>query len=403
LNCRNAKLPFIRYAAEADAWHNPPHSDEGFDNVSVDISAKRQEFGIGLEDALLFPLVVLLIGIRLIGKVLLTALINVFDFAFPLIIQLVRFPLFTARILGDGAIATLNFTVRVLPLPERTRSNWQARLVQKWSALRAMISYRAFERGMHHLFEAGMAWVFRTCRKLTPRQALWVIAAAALWLPISFAIATVMHAVLLAYAAVLPAWMQLLHPLATFIAKSKLLVLPVYPAAWPQAKRHPFVQTVGRGYARCRQFYLIRKAGHRYRRMETIRQEISGSIADACARAGVTRLSENIWSGTIKVLAWPVAAFHWSLRWAFTSLANVLLIGPVLRSYAAHYAAVEQCKAQKTSDRMSGLFEEWAIKFSAEYYERREREKEREKEERGQLELALRMPSEPSTKIAHAP
>jgi hypothetical protein len=403
LSRRNAKLPFIRYAAAADAWHNPPHSDEGFDNVSLDISAKRHEFGIGLEDALLLPLVAVFIGIRLIGKLFLSVLINIFDFAFPLIIQLVRFPLFTARILGDGAIATLSFTARVLPLPERIRSNWQERLVQKWAALRAMISYRAFERGMHHLFEVGMAWVFRTCRKLTPRQALWVIAAAALWLPISFAIATAMHALLLAYVAVLPAWMQLLHPVATFIAKSKLLILPVYPAAWPQAKQHPFVQTLGRGYARCREFYLIRKAGHRYRKMESTRREISGAIAHACARAGITQLSGNVWIGTIKVLAWPVAAFHWSLRWAFSSFANVLLIGPVLRSYAAHYAAVEKCKAQKASERLSGLFEEWAIKFSAEYYERREREKEREKEARGQLELALRMPSESPTKIAHAP
>jgi hypothetical protein len=371
--------------------------------VSVDISAKRHEFGIGLEDALLLPLVALLIGIRLIGKLFLVVLINIFDFAFPLIIQLVRFPLFTARILGDGAIATLNFTARVLPLPERTRSNWQECLVQKWSALRAMISYRAFERGVHHLFEAGMAWVFRTCRKLTPLQALWVIAAAALWLPISFAIATVMHALLLAYAAVLPAWMQLLHPVATFIAKSKLLVLPVYPAAWPQAKQHPFVQMLGRGYAHCREFYLIRKAGYRYRKMESTRQEIRGAIAHACARVGITQLSGNVWIGAIKVLAWLVAAFHWSLRWVFSSLANVLLIGPVLRSYAAHYAAVEQCKAQKTSERISSLFEGWAIKFSAEYYEGKEREKAREKEARGQLELALRMPSESPTKIAHAP
>ena len=32
-----------------------------------------------------------------------------------------------------------------------------------------------------------------------------------------------------------PSWIQLLHPVATVIAKSKLLVLPAYPAAWPQA------------------------------------------------------------------------------------------------------------------------------------------------------------------------
>src|SRR5262249_31375648 len=51
--------------------------------------------------------------------------------------------------------------------------------------------------------------------------------------------ATALHATLIARARSLPAWMQLLHPFATLIAKSKLLVLPVYPAAWPQAKQHP--------------------------------------------------------------------------------------------------------------------------------------------------------------------
>jgi hypothetical protein len=86
-----------------------------------------------------------------------------------------------------------------------------------------------------------MAWVFRTCRTLTPRAAFLVLLGAILWLPISFVIATLMHAVLIAKALTLPAWMQLLHPVATVIAKSKLLVLPVYPAAWPQARLHPRV------------------------------------------------------------------------------------------------------------------------------------------------------------------
>src|SRR5260370_39912964 len=65
-----------------------------------------------------------------------------------------------------------------------------------------------------------------------------------------------------------PAWMQLLHPLATVIAKSKLLVLPVYPAAWPQAKKHPFVQLVFKGYETLKRMYVIKKVGFRYRQAE---------------------------------------------------------------------------------------------------------------------------------------
>jgi len=82
-----------------------------------------------------------------------------------------------------------------------------------------------------------MESVFKRCRNLTPKAALLVICGAVLWLPISFGTAVATHAVLLANATVLPAWIQLLHFPVAFLAKSKILVLPVYPAAWPQAKR----------------------------------------------------------------------------------------------------------------------------------------------------------------------
>ena len=96
-----------------------------------------------------------------------------------------------------------------------------------------------------------------------------------------------MHAVLFAKIASWPAWMQLLHPLATVIAKSKLLVLPVYPAAWPQAKRHPFVQRVFRIYEAIKRLYVTRKAAFRYRQAE-----IAGIAAlEMLARAaGLNRL-----------------------------------------------------------------------------------------------------------------
>ena len=111
-----------------------------------------------------------------------------------------------------------------------------------WAWLRQKFSYKAFEEAVHHAFEIGKAWVFRTCRTLTPRAALLVLAGAVLWFPVSFVVATLMHAVLIAKALTLPAWMQLLHPVATVSAKSKLLVLPVYPAAWPQVRLRPLVQ-----------------------------------------------------------------------------------------------------------------------------------------------------------------
>src|SRR4029450_3150724 len=133
------------------------------------------------------------------------------------------------------------------------------------------IRYPAVERGVQTAFESGMACVFRKCRHLTPNTALLVILGAVLWLPISFGAATAMHGILFAKVTSWPAWMQLLHPLATVIAKSKLLVLPVYPAAWPQAKKHPFVQLVFKSYETIKCLHVIKKVGFRYRQAGTAR------------------------------------------------------------------------------------------------------------------------------------
>ena len=108
-----------------------------------------------------------------------------------------------------------------------------------------------------------------------------------------------MHAVLIAKLTSWPAWAQLLHPLATVIAKSKLLVLPVYPAAWPQAKKHPFVQLVFESYETIRCLYVIKKVGFRYRQAEIAgvaaverleRTAGLASVVGGCAR----RMSPNI-------------------------------------------------------------------------------------------------------------
>src|SRR6202022_3094224 len=129
-----------------------------------------------------------------------------------------------------------------------------------------------------------MACVFRKCRHLTPNTALLVILGAVLWLPISFGAAAAMHAVLFAKVTSWPAWMQLLHPLATIIAKSKLLVLPIYPAAWPQAKKHPFMQTLAGGYRNFKTLFLIRKTRHRYRQTEHAIERIADVMARLAAR-----------------------------------------------------------------------------------------------------------------------
>src|SRR5262249_24313569 len=161
----------------------------------------------GVEDLVIVPLVVIALAISKLLKAVFSILIYILDYAFPILLQLMRIPLLTARLVGDGMEFFLEGVFQSLPVSRAKRDAWRARVRQQWIWFRRNISYRAFEQALHHAFEAGMAWVFRKCRRLTPSGALLVIAVALLWLPVSFGTATALHATLIARAKSLPAWM----------------------------------------------------------------------------------------------------------------------------------------------------------------------------------------------------
>ena len=284
-----------------------------------------------LDDVIIIPLVLVTLAVNKILRSILWILMRLLDYAFPLAMQIVWLPLLAARVLGNVIVTVISGALLLLPLSETKRRQWRISIRRNWSWLRRKISYRAFEQAVHNAFESGMAWVFRKCRHLTPNTALLVILGAALWFPISFGVATAMHAVLLAKVTSWPAWMQLLHPLATVIAKSKLLVLPVYPAAWPQAKKNSFVQLLFKSYETIKRLYVIRKVGFRY-----WQAEIAGIAA-------VEKLERAAGLASVKT-----------------------------RLRKAHVA--EHLGVEKPTEKLRSFYLRWSIKFSAEYYEAKERE-----------------------------
>jgi hypothetical protein len=292
---------------------------------------EKSRFRGAPDDVIIIPLVLVTFAANKILRFILSILMRLLDYAFPLAMQVVWLPLFAAKVLGNVIVTVISGALRFLPLSETKRRQWTISIRRNWSWLRRKISYRAFEQAVHVAFESGMAWVFRKCRHLAPNTALLVIIGAVLWLPISFGAATAMHAVLFAKVAAWPAWLQLLHPLATVIAKSKLLVLPVYPAAWPQAKKHSFVQFVFKSYETIKCLYVIKKVGLRYRQAE-----ITGIAA-------VEKLKRT--AGLASAVTW-------------------------LRK--AHVA--KPFGAEKPTQKLGAFFARWSIKFSAEYYEAKERQ-----------------------------
>ena len=299
-------------------YHNPAWTEES-------------RFRGALDDVIIIPLVFVALAANKTLRFILSILMRLLDYAFPLAMQIVWLPLFAARALGNVIVTVINSALRFLPFSEAKRQQWSISIRRNWSRLRRKIGYRAFEQAVYIVFESGMAWVFRKCRHLTPNTALLVILGAVLWLPISFGAATAMHAVLVAKLTSWPAWMQLLHPLATVIAKSKLLVLPVYPAAWPQAKKHPFVQFVFKSYEIIKCLYVIKKVGFRYRQAET------------AGMAAVEKLERT-------------AGFASAVRW-------------LRKAHVAKHFGVEM-----PTQRLRSFFSRWSIQFSAEYYEAKERQ-----------------------------
>jgi hypothetical protein len=315
---RHDPLSSARNNCTVTHFHNPAWTEES-------------RFRGALDDVIIIPLVFVALAASKTLRFFLSILMRLFDYAFPLVMQIVWLPLFVAKVLGNVIVTVINGALRFLPLSETKRQQWSISIRRNWSWLRRRIGYRAFEQAVYIAFESGMAWVFRKCRHLTPNTALLVILGAVLWLPISFGAATAMHAVLFAKLTSWPVWTQLLHPLATVIAKSKLLVLPVYPAAWPQAKKHPFVQLVFKSYETIKCLYVIKKVGFRYRQAET-----------ACM-AAVERLERT--AGLASVVRW--------LR----------------KAQVAKHLGVE-----RPTQKLRSFYSRWSIQFSAEYYEAKERQ-----------------------------
>ncbi|TMJ34445.1 MAG: hypothetical protein E6G96_01830 [Alphaproteobacteria bacterium] len=327
-------------------------------------------FRAGIADVLIIPVVTLILLLKAFAKRVFLFLVHILDYAFFVAMELTRFPLFAIRASGDGVIAAVRALVAHLPLAQERRQHWLEFIGRKWARIRRAISYRAFEQAVHHAFERGMEWVFKHCRSLSPRTALYVIMAAILWLPISIGLATGMHALLIAKATSLPAWMQLLHPFATVIAKSKLLVLPVYPAAWPQAKKHPFIQTILRAYRDFESLYVIQKAEHRYRQTESGLANFMADMHKVAESVGLTRVYNVFWSGICVV----GDGYRNGKAIIFQHLSGAWLIGPFVQSYLTHLASMER-RNERISAKVQRGFGSWSAKFSAEYYEAKEAER----------------------------
>ena len=231
-------------------------------------AATQDQFRIGVDDAIILPLVLIVF----LAKTLYQATFFIVPFAtafvLDLFLRMMTSPLLVAATAGDGVTWLIKRLADLQPLPRARRQARRDLVDRRWSELRQRKSHKAFAMMAQNVLQGASTWIFQKCAALSPRAALLVIVSVIVWLPLSAAISIGMHAVLLAKAASLPAWMQLLHPIAVVIAKSKLLVLLAYPAAWPQARRHAWVHAAFRCAHRIAELESMRKTAHRYQQIK---------------------------------------------------------------------------------------------------------------------------------------
>ena len=89
-------------------YHNPAWTEES-------------RFRGALDDLIIIPLVVVVLATTKILRFIFLILRRLLDYAFPLAMQIVWLPVFTARILGSVTVTAISGTLRFLPISETKR------------------------------------------------------------------------------------------------------------------------------------------------------------------------------------------------------------------------------------------------------------------------------------------
>jgi hypothetical protein len=82
----------------------------------------ESRFGRGLDDVIIIPFVLVTLAVSKILRFILLMLMRLLDYAFPLAIQIIWFPLFAARVLGNVTVSVK----RRAALPSRVRGETSA-------------------------------------------------------------------------------------------------------------------------------------------------------------------------------------------------------------------------------------------------------------------------------------
>jgi hypothetical protein len=108
--------------------------------------------------------------------------------------------------------------------------------------------------------------------------------------------------------------------------------------------------------------------------MEDLAGRGDAALRRASAGAGVTAAWQSLAAALRAAAIWIGGGLRAGMELLAAGAARVPLLAPIVARYAAHYDRVERGPPEKLSEKTARFFQRWSIKFSAEYYEAKERE-----------------------------
>ena len=114
-------------STQPDSPARPPNT------TAVSHRMAPEQFTVGFDDIVILPLVTLALILVKLVKGAVRLLVRLLDFLFQILLQLMRFPLFTLRILGDGIAALTKAVVAILPVGSAKRAAWRDAVSAHWA------------------------------------------------------------------------------------------------------------------------------------------------------------------------------------------------------------------------------------------------------------------------------
>jgi hypothetical protein len=119
---------------------------------------------------------------------------------------------------------------------------------------------------------------------------------------------------------------------------------------------------------------ILQKVRYRYRQTDRGAAVVADSMRGAAVRIGLADWLKAVRAPVTDVLTWIRKPWPAVMLRLLETFSGAPLLSPIVDRYFARYGSVY---STRPTEQVRGLFERWSIKFSADYYEKKDRQESR--------------------------